>query len=264
MGTVYGIRARVTVTAIVAATALTAATERASAQGLPGQSAGPVPASATALGLTPREALNLERQWDDLDGATRRRVSCAGTRGACNRGFVGNLRVFRAIPDPFRVEGARGVNRFINGREWSHIVPRSAGGDDSGANGRWEPRRLNRARGNRVMTPAEVRHAEQLARSAGWQQRINSAARRAARGAAIGGVVVTATTVIRLGLDYHAGRITDEQYFARLAGVVARDAAVAVAVAAVLSMVGTGYPVLAPAIAPIAAFLVMEMWSLNG
>ena len=183
-----------TATAIVAATALTAATDRASAQGLPGQSAGPVPASATALGLTPREALNLERQWDDLDGATRRRVSCAGTRGACNRGFVGNLRVFRAIPGPFRVEGARGVNRFINGREWSHIVPRSAGGDDSAANGRWEPRRLNRARGNRVMTPAEVRHAEQLARSAGWRQRINSAARRPPRGAA----VVTATTITRL------------------------------------------------------------------
>ena len=86
------------------------------------------------------------------------------------------------------------MNRFINGREWSHIVPRSAGGDDSAANGRWEPRRLNRARGNRVMTPAEVRHAEQLARSAGWRQRINSAARRPARGAA----AVTATTITRL------------------------------------------------------------------
>ena len=90
-----------------------------------GQEEGPVPLSAAAMGLTSREAIEIERQYDTRANGTRQRVRCAGTRGNC-RSRIESLRVFRTVPTASRLQGTAGVQRFLRDKDWSHIVPRSA------------------------------------------------------------------------------------------------------------------------------------------
>ena len=227
------------------------------------QSAGPVMASAAALGIGHTEAVELERQWDALDDGTRRRMLCAGTRGRC-RGWIEGLRVYRTIPAVFRSYGPSSVARYLRNKDWSHIVPRSQGGDDTATNGRWEVRRLNRVRGARVMTPREIAAAEQLARSSAFKERLRALARRAGRGTAVGAVIVAATVITGHALDYRSGRISEEEFLTRLADEVGRDMLVGALVGAVFGAVTVNYPVLAPVLGPVVVFIGAELWSQYG
>ena len=84
---------------------------------------GPRVAAAVALGVSDAEAVSLERQWAALTGPQRRRMLCAGTRGAC-RGVLGGLGVFRSIPDGVRDGGSGAVSRFLRGPSAVGLVRR--------------------------------------------------------------------------------------------------------------------------------------------
>ena len=172
----------------------------AATTGASAQSSGPVMASAAAVGISHAEAVELERQWDRLHAGTRQRMLCAGTRGQC-RTWIEGLRVYRTVPEVFRSHGPASVARYLRNKDWSHIVPRSQGGNDTAANGRWEVRRLNRARGARVMTPQEVAAAERAARSSAFKEQLRALASRAGRGSAVGAVIVAAIVITGHALD---------------------------------------------------------------
>ena len=245
-------------TAAMAALIITAA----SAAGAAGQSAGPVTASAAALGIGHAEAVGLERQWDALDEPTRRRVRCAGTRGTC-RTFVESLRVFRAIPEVFRTGGTARVRRFLRNKDWSHIVPRSAGENDSAANGRWEARAPNRSRGNRMMTPEELRNAESMLRSEAFRERLRRSL-RVLRWVGLGTAAVTAVMMMRHLLDFHHGRISEAEMIDRIGREVARSAVAATAVMIVSGAVSLAHPGAAVLLGPVAGIIAVELWNRHG
>ena len=229
-----------------------------------GQSAGPVMASAAELGISHANAVALERQWDLLEQRTRDRIRCAGTRGRC-RTWIEALRVFRStIPPDVRAEGASTVSRFLRGKDWSHIIPRSMGGSDLASNGRWEPAAVNRLRGARPMTPGEIAAADRAAASAGLRARVRTLARRGVRGGAIGAVVVGTLVVLNHGLDLQRGRITEAEFWSLVTDVVARDVAVGVAVGALVGVASVEFPILAPVLAPVVAVAASELLARYG
>ena len=240
-----------------------AATLAVVATGASAQNAGPVMASAAALGISHAEAVALERQWDALDGPTRVRMLCAGTRGQC-RTWLEGLRVYRSVPEVFRSYGPASVRRFLRNKDWSHIVPRSQGGGDAAANGRWEVRRLNRARGARVMTPGEIQAAARAARSAAFRERLRQTARRMGRGTAAGAITVAAVVIATNTIEYHRGRITEQQFMARLRDEIVRDTAIAALVGAALGAAAFTQPLLVIALTPAITFIATELWSSYG
>ena len=246
------------VQAVAGAVALTVAATAASAQ-----NAGPVMASAAALGISHAEAVALEREWDALDGPTRVRMLCAGTRGQC-RTYLEGLRVYRSVPEVFRSYGPASVRRFLRNKDWSHIVPRSQGGGDAAANGRWEVRRLNRARGARVMTLGEIQTAARAATSAAFRERLRQAAGRMGRGTAAGAITVAAIMIVTNTVEYQSGRITEQEFMARLRGEIARDTAIAAIVGAALGAAAVSQPLLVIALAPAITFIATELWSTYG
>ena len=228
-----------------------------------GQEEGPVPLSAAAMGLTSREAIEIERQYDALANGTRQRVRCAGTRGNC-RSRIESLRVFRTVPAAARFQGTAGVQRFLRDKDWSHIVPRSRGGSDSASNGRWESRQLNRARGARRMTPAEVESAERIMRSAGFRERVRTAGSRMARGGALGAAVGAAIVIIDNTLEYQRGGITQDELLARISTEITRDVIAAGLAGAAIATVTVQYPMLGPMLGPVILFVGNELWENYG
>ena len=172
--------------------------------------------------------------------------------------------MFRTVPEVFRAAGPASVSRFLRNKDWSHIVPRSSGGADTAANGRWEVRALNRARGARIMMANEIAAAERVAASAAYRERLRQLARRAGRGAAIGAVIVAATMIARLAIEYRAGRISEDELLARVTREVAREAVIGAALGAIFSGLSASHPVLAPVFGPIAVFIAAKLWSIHG
>ena len=178
--------------------------------------------------------------------------------------LAGRLRVYRSVPEVFRSYGPASVRRFLRNKDWSHIVPQLQGGGAAAANGRWEVRRLNRARGARVMTPGEIQAAAKAARSAAFRERLRQAARRMGRGTAGGAIAVAAIMIATNTVEYQSGRITEQEFMARLRGEIARDTAIAAMVGAALGAAAVSQPLLVIALAPAITFIATELWSTYG
>ena len=242
--------AAATIHAATLSLALTAATTAA------GQSSGPVTATAAALGLPHGQALALEREWDRLDAWSRYRIRCAGTRGQC-RTWIEALRVLHLrIPEGVRAGGAPAVARFLHGKHWSHIVPRSTGGGDGAANGRWEDAEANRRRGAATMDPKRVRELDRQAARAGATARIGRHARRLARGGAAGAAAGAAVGVAVEGYRLRTGEITADEFRARSVGAATRTAIAGGAAGAAAAVAAIVFPPLAPISAPTAGLIV--------
>ena len=119
--------------------------------------------------------------------------------------------VWETIPAQIRAGGPRETARFLNDKDWSHIIPRSQGGASTADNGIFELRLLNRIRGGRTMTPAEIAAARAVIR----HELIGSVVRQttgammtgAMAGILIGGLIIC----LECGLQYAEGAITWEQ-----------------------------------------------------
>lgn len=119
--------------------------------------------------------------------------------------------VWETIPAQIRAGGPRETARFLSDKDWSHIIPKSQGGASTADNGIFELRLLNRIRGGRPMTPAEIAAARAVIR----HELIGSVVRQttaammtgAMAGIIIGGLIIC----LECGLQYAEGAITWEK-----------------------------------------------------
>ena len=105
--------------------------------------------------------------------------------GATYRDLEAAKAIWETIPEPIRMSGVEALREFHASRDWSHIIPRSLGGDDSASGGIFENASLNRSRGDATMTPAEL----DLARSALNSEALRLAVEQAARVSVASGLV---------------------------------------------------------------------------
>ena len=224
--------------------------------------------AAGVLGLPAADAERLAGQWNELSVYARNRIRCAGTRTAC-RSLSESLRVFRDSIDPaIRRGGPSSVDRFLRGKDWSHIVPVSAGGGNGASNGLWERSALNRLRGARELTPGEIAAAGRVVRTEAFRSRARSLARitgaRLGKGALAGAVAAGVFTLTEAGVSYYQGHIDRAELQDRIRAAVVRDVAAGTAIGAIIGVLAPGFPFLAPVAGTILMMVTNELYARYG
>ena len=166
--------------------------------------------------------------------------------GAAYRSLDGAESVWRTIPEAMRREGPDALKRFHSDKDWSHIIPRSAGGNDLANNGIFEKAALNRARGATIMTGVEIQTARQALNSEALRSAIRQTVGLTLVGALVPAVVETIFAVLEYGLDYQEGRITEKELYISVGKRFMTTASTAVVVSGVIAGLVMVFPVFLP------------------
>lgn len=119
--------------------------------------------------------------------------------------------IWETIPAQVRAGGPREVAGFLGDMDWSHRVARQHGGSSTEENGIFETRILNRIRGGKNMTPAEVAAAKQVIQSKMIGSVVRQTVGSMVTGAMVGIIIAGLIICLECGLLYAEGKITWEQ-----------------------------------------------------
>ncbi len=177
------------------------------------------------------------------------------TAGVAYRNLDDARSIWRTIPEAIRREGPDALHRFHSDKDWSHIIPRSAGGSADANNGIFEKAALNRARGATPMTPAEISVARQSLDNAALRSAIRQTAQITLLGTSVALVVEATFAVLEHGLQYYDGAITRPELFEK----VIKRLVVTGAVAAFVPGIVVGLTFFFPVFIPILGALTIPM-----
>ena len=166
--------------------------------------------------------------------------------GAAYRSLDDASSIWRTIPEAIRREGPDALRRVQSGKDWSHIIPRSAGGSDRPNNGIFEKASLNRYRGATIMTAAEIQAARQVLNEAALRSAIRQTAHIALLGASVVLVVEATFAVLEYGLQYHDGVITRREFFEKVIARLVITGATAIFVTGIVVGLTFFFPVFIP------------------
>jgi len=142
--------------------------------------------------------------YDNLPQDLKNYFRCAGSE--C-RGFTKGKGIWETIPEQVRMGGEKELRRFLNNKDWSHIVPKSQGGSSDPDNGIFELTEENRRRGNRPMTPDEIEAARKVIRSDMIRSVLRQTTTAMAKGALAGVILGALLLCLECGLQYAQGEI---------------------------------------------------------
>lgn len=208
--------------------------------------------AACALFVTPAQVAEAQAlTFEDLSDALKRQFHDRGTHGA-GRTDAQARRIYESIPSQVRAGGEESVRTFLNGRDWSHIRPRSKGGHNGVSNGVWEDFAKNRARGARQMSPSELAAARAALEQQARVAVLEAMGKGLLSGAAIGAVTGLVVCSVEFGLDYVHGTITGAALAEGLFWCGIAASSVGAAINGVLVALATAVPALSPAVAAVA------------
>ena len=116
--------------------------------------------------------------------------------------------VWESIPAQVRAGGPKVLWKFHQGKEWSHIIPRSQGGPSTADNAIWWGSEKNRSLGAKPMSVKDIADAKAVLRSDAIRATIAQTASGMVRGAMVAVVVGGALACLECGLEYAEGKIT--------------------------------------------------------
>ena len=131
--------------------------------------------------------------------------------------------VWESIPIQVRAGGPEALWKLHQGKQWSHIIPKSWGGPSTADNAIWWGSEKNRALGANRMSQADIADAKAVLRSDAILATVAQTATSMVRGAMVAVVVDGALTCLECGLDYAEGKITwrEMTQMVVLSGVIA-------------------------------------------
>ena len=183
--------------------------------------------------------------------------------GAAYRSLDDASSIWRTIPEALRREGPDALRRVQSGKDWSHFIPRSAGGSDLANNGIFEKASLNRSRGATIMTAAEIQTARQVLNEPALRSAIRQTAQITLLGTSVVLVVAATLVVLEYGLQYRDGAITRREFFEKVIARLVVTGATAIFVTGIVVGLTFFFPVLIPILSAltipmaVASFLLM-------
>ena len=132
------------------------------------------------------------------------------------KGLLQAKGLWETIPPQIRAGGPKEILRFLNGKDWSHHIPRAQGGPTTGDNGIFELKLLNRIRGAKTMTAGEVALAREVIRSDIVASVIRQTLGAMVKGAIIGVIFSGLIVCLECGLLYAEGKITWEEMVTKI------------------------------------------------
>ena len=232
------VRASVTDTALIAANKMADIARSA----VPGAAAGAALSHEALKGF----AANLD--WSTIDPG---KYLHAGARGV-SRGLAEARLVWKTIPEPLRTLGPEDVAKHLDGFDWSHIRPFSKGGSNKAANGVFERAGLNRSRGARTMTPAELQAAHQVLSDTAFRAVLEATARKACVAGVAGAASGCVFACLEHGLEYQRGDITRDELYRRIGRATGRSAAAGAGLSGLMTVMALAFPPLIPVAAHLA------------
>ena len=179
----------------------------------------------------------------------RHLISYFRNAGNASRTLSGAERIWDSIPRHVRMGGVQSLRAFLSSRDWSHFFPRSWGGSDDANYGIFENRMINRGRGARPMTDAEIRAAQRALRVDAIGHAVGNAAKLLVTGALVALVVETVLAVMEYGLLHHSGEIGTAELFNLVWPRITTTLAVTVVVAGLIAGLVMLFPPLMPVMA---------------
>ena len=159
--------------------------------------------------------------------------------------------IWETIPAPIRASGPEAVLKFLKGKDWSHIIPKSWGGPTTAENGIWWSSEKNKSLGPNPMSPDDIRDARITLRNAAIRATIVQTVSGMVRGAMLGVVVGSLLACLEYGLQYAEGKITWREMVDKIvesAIIAGAGALIAVGLIVGISLV---FPFLIPIILPV-------------
>ena len=182
----------------------------------------PIPGSTVGVAVG-HEALSKFVANLDWANADPTKYLYAGTRGI-SRGTEEAHRVWQTIPESLRATGPDAVAKHLEGLDWSHIVPFSAGGSNDASNGIFERLGLNRARGARTMDRYEIRAARRILQGKAFSAALSATASRMFAGAMVAAATACVLAILEHGLEWQRGRIDRDEMLRLIARETGRSA----------------------------------------
>ena len=182
---------------------------------------------------------------------------CAGSD--C-RGITKGKGIWETIPEQIRMGGDREIDRFLKGKDWSHIIPKKDGGTSDPDNGIFEYTEENRRRGGRRMTPDEIEAARRVIRSDMIRSVLRQTTSAMAKGALAGIIMGGLLLCLECGLSYAEGKITWEQMVDKIVKASALAGLSAFIITGLIVGLNILFPPLLPMLAP--ALFVLQIVSL--
>lgn len=159
--------------------------------------------------------------------------------------------IWETIPAPIRAGGPEALWKFHQGKDWSHIVPKSWGGPTTAENGIWWCSPCNKWLGPRPMPPAIVDDARLLLQFEAMRFAIIQTIRSMVRGGMVGVVVGGLLTSLDCGLQYAEGEITWKEMLAKIVTSSIVAGTMAFTITGLIVGVSLAFPFLIPIIAPV-------------
>lgn len=213
---------------------------------------------SSAYGHLSRFRKNLD--WSNIDPT---KYLYAGTRGF-SRGMVEAKKVWETIPTQIRTRGPDALARFLKGKDWSHKQPYSMGGSNAALNGIFEDKSRNQARGNRSMTPQELKAAQAVLQSQAFHATLLESAKNAMKGGAAAAAFMAVVAILEYRLEYLKCEITEDEMYASIGKTIATAGISGVTVSGLITAMALTFPALIPVLASISVPLIVIGFSAMG
>ena len=119
--------------------------------------------------------------------------------------------MWEKVPTSIRAQGPEALQRFHQGKDWSHIIPRAMGGPTTAENGIWWSTTRNKRLGAHTMSKAQITLAKSVLVYEGTLATLALTLRPMLVGGAIGAVFGTLIAVLDYGLQFAEGKITQDE-----------------------------------------------------
>ena len=184
--------------------------------------------------------------YDNLPDNLRNYFRCAGSE--C-RGMTKGKGIWETIPEQIRKGGKSEIDRFLKGKDWSHIIPKSEGGSSDPDNGIFEHTEENRRRGGREMTPDEIDAARKVIKSDMIRSVLRQTTSAMVKGALAAVIMGGLLLCLECGLQYAEGKIS----WNKMVEKIVRASALAGLSAFIFTGLIVGLGILFPPLIPIMA-----------
>ena len=159
--------------------------------------------------------------------------------------------IWETIPAPVRASGPEATLKFLKGKDWSHIIPRSWGGPTTAENGIWWSSERNKSLGPNPMGPDDIRDAKTVLRNAAIRASIVQTINGMVIGAMVGVVAGGLLACLEYGLQYAEGEITWTQMVRKIVESTIIAGAGAFIAAGMIVGISLVFPFLIPIFLPL-------------
>ena len=151
--------------------------------------------------------------YDKLDRSWRNKYTYAGAE---YKSYLEARALWERVPTSIRAQGPEALQKFHQGKDWSHIIPRAMGGPTTAENGVWWSSTRNKRLGAKTMSPSQILQARAVLRFEGTLANLVLTLKPMLVGGAITVVIVTLITALDYGLQFAEGKITLDEMRERI------------------------------------------------